>query len=131
MLFRKHKDLEISYYPISKVVDGLIYSWGHIEFIAKNGNGYEFYSKRARDSWGLPVFPLDRREDSLPRRLVGTVGFRDGSLIQNFKDGKIYLISNATKRLLTAPLEDYGFSWSDVVAVSDQEASFHSDGEDI
>lgn len=131
MFFRKQRVEEISYYPIDKVIDGLVYSYGHLVFMAKNGNGYEFYSDRALASWGLTVYPLDRMADSLPRKFVGTLGFRDGSLIQNAKDGKIYVISNAKRRLITAPLSDYGFDYSQVIEVSDAEIQFHPEGEDI
>lgn len=131
MFFKKQRDQENLYYPIDKVIDGLVYSYGTKVFLAKSGNGYEFYSERALQSWDLPVYPLDRMADSMPRKLVGTVGFRDGTLIQNAKDGKIYIISNAKKRLITAPLGDYGFDYSQVVEVSDAEAEFHLDGEEI
>jgi hypothetical protein len=131
MFFKKQRDQEILYYPIDKVIDGLVYSWGSIVFMAKGGNGYRFYSDRALASWGLPVYPLDRLADSFPRKIVGTLGFRDGTLIQNAKDGKIYIISNAKKCLVTAPLGDYGFDYSQVIEVSDAEAEFHLDGEEI
>ena len=131
-MFFKNKRVEvISYYPINKVIDGLVYRWGSIEFMAKNGNAYKFYSTRARESWGLPVNPLNQYEDSFPRNVVGTLGFRDGSLIQNAKDGKIYIVSNAKRRLITAPLGDYGFDYSQVVEVSDAEVQFHTEGPDI
>lgn len=131
MFFRKYKDQEIYYYPINKVIDGLVYSWDSIVFLAKSGNGYKFYSPRAQASWGLPVNYLDHRQDSFPRNIMGTLGFRDGTLIQNAVDGKIYVISNAKRRLLTAPLGDYGFDYSQVVEVSDDEVAFHSLGENL
>lgn len=131
MFFKKQREEEISYYPINKVIDGLAYSWDSIVFMAKNGNGYRFYSDRALASWNMQVHKLDFLEDSLPRSIVGTVGFRDGSLIQNAMDGKIYVISNAKRRLLTGPLSDYGFDYSQVVEVSDDEVQFHSEGDSI
>jgi hypothetical protein len=131
MFFKKQRVEEINYYPINKVIDGLVYSWDSIVFMAKNGNGYKFYSTRAQESWGLPVNYLNHRVDSFPRNIVGTLGFRDGSLIQNAKDGRIYVISNAKRCLLTAPLGDYGFDYSQVVEVSDAEVQFHTEGTDI
>jgi hypothetical protein len=119
------------YYPISKVTNGLIYEWDSIEFLVNRGEGYKFDSHRARASWGMPTYSLNPREDSFPVKIVGTLGFRDGSLIQNAKDGRIYLISSSKKRLITAPLGDYGFDYSQVIEASDAEIQFHGDGEDI
>lgn len=131
-MFLKSKSKPIThYYPINEVTSGLIYKYGQRVFYLKSGKGYTFCSQRALDSWKLPVMELDPLEGSLPTALYGVLGFRDGSLIQNFKDGKIYLVSDAKKRLLTAPLEDYGFDWADVVSVSDEEAQFHDDGTDL
>jgi hypothetical protein len=95
----------------------------------KGDRAYEFYSPRAFDSWKLPVIEIE--PETCVEFFSGRLGFRDSSLIQNAKDGKIYLISGTKKRLLTAPLSDYCFDISQVVEVSDAEVQFHSDGEDI
>lgn len=127
----KTKRLISHYYPIKSVTSGLIYSYGSTIFYVKGDIGYTFCSPRAQESWNLPVLPLSQHEDSMPTKIVGMLGFRDGTLIQNAKDGKIYLVSDAKKRLLTAPLEDFGFDWVDVISVSDDEAQFHNDGKDL
>jgi len=132
MVFNKKNRLPyIRYYPISKVTNGLVYQYGDLIFLVNKGVGYRFDSHRARASWGMPTYSLNPREDSLPVKIVGALGFRDGTLIQNAKDGKIYLISSATRRLLTSPLDDYGFDNSQVVEVSDAEIQFHIEGEEI
>lgn len=132
MIFKKQTKEIIQYYPINKVTSGLIYRYGNVvTYYLKGDKGYKFISQRAQNTWKLPVLNLDPRVDSLPNNIVGSLGFRDGSLIQNFKDGKLYLVSDAKKRLLTAPLEDYGFDWTDVISISDEEAKFHQDGMEL
>jgi hypothetical protein len=63
----------------------------------------------------------------------GKVGFRDGTMIQNMADGKIYLISENRRRLLTDPdfFEKTGYLRDWCILVSDEEANLHKDGEDI
>lgn len=114
-------------YP-KEVYNGVAYIHDAIPYYIKNQKIYKFVSMRAWHSWylmpalvhGLPDLPVG-----------GTLGFRDGSLIQNAKDGRIYLISDAKRRLITVPLGDLGFDISDVEEVSDAEIQFHTEGEDI
>ena len=115
-------------YPIvDKLYNGTCYLIDNEVFYVKGGNVYTFFSKRALDSWRLhPVavrFPFN---PSIMK--AGTLGFREGTLIQNAKDGKIYLISDAKRNLLTKPLSDYGFDISMIVEVSDSEVEFHAEG---
>ena len=131
MFLKRSKEKGINYYPIKYVTNGLIYQYGDIIYYVNNDYGYTFFSQRAQDSWGLPVNHLDRLEDSMPTKIVGVLGFRGGTLIQNAKDGRIYLISGSIRRLLTAPLGDYGFDISQVIEVSDAEIEFHTEGENI
>jgi hypothetical protein len=65
--------------------------------------------------------------------LGGTLGFRDGTVIKDIADGKIYLIENSKKRHIISPdfFEKYGFNRNWIIEVSQKEASLHKDGEDI
>jgi hypothetical protein len=58
------------------------------------------------------------------------VGFRDGTLIQNIVDGKIYLVSDSRKRLVTDPdiLDSLGL---EILLVSEAEINIHEDGDPI
>jgi hypothetical protein len=108
--------------------DGCSYIYDGIPIYVKNQKVYKFTSNRAYWSWYLDSVIVD----SLPElESGGTLGFRDGTLIQNAKDGRIYLISNARRRLLTAPLGDYGFDFSEVIEVSDTEIDFHTEGDPL
>lgn len=131
MFFKRNKEESNNNIYLKEAIDSISYINRHKEVVyIFKGKWYEFVSNRAYDSWRLdPVYVTGF--PPLPQPYGGTLGFRDGTLIQNAKDGKIYVISNAKKRLLTAPLGDYGFDYSQVVEVSDAEAEFHSDGEEL
>jgi hypothetical protein len=59
--------------------------------------------------------------------------FRNGSLIHNLADGKIYLIEEGKRRHVTDPdvLETLGASWKDVTRVSLAEVNLHPEGETL
>lgn len=63
--------------------------------------------------------------------LTGKLGFRDGTLIYNWGDGKIYLISKNLRRQLTSPdaLLKYGIDRNKIVEASDEEAELQKLGE--
>jgi len=112
---------------VDKLYNGTCYKILNNTWYIKNGNLYDFYSERAFASWRLTPVRVNFLFDPAVMR-AGTLGFRDGTLIQNAKDGRIYLISDAKRNLLTKPLSDYGFDYSMIVEVSDSEVEFHSEG---
>jgi hypothetical protein len=63
----------------------------------------------------------------------GKLGLREGTLINNVANGKMYLISENKKRQITNPdwLELLNYSEFDCLKVSDEEANLHEDGEDL
>ena len=129
MFLKRNKEEGKKLY-IKEVIDSISYMSHNEPIYFTRGKYYTFISHRAYWSWGMtPVVvsglpPIHQEEG-------GRLGFRDGSLIQNAKDGKIYLISGAKRRLLTAPMGDYGFDYSQVIEVSDAEIQFHVEGESI
>lgn len=130
MFFKRNKeerDILNEVHPLY-LYNGCSYIYDGIPIYVKNQKIYKFVSNRAYWSWYLDSIIVD----SLPSlESGGTLGFRDSSLIQNAKDGRIYLISSARRRLLTRPLGDYGFDISEIIEVSDAEIQFHTEGEDI
>ena len=66
-------------------------------------------------------------------KLAGKLGFRDGTLIKNIADGKLYLISQNKKRHIVDPdtFNKYGLDRSQVIEVSAFEISMHELGEEL
>lgn len=97
----------------------------------KNGvpKRFRFASDRARKSWNLKV--VETNEYALRgAAIVGIVGFRDGTLIRDISDHKIYLISDSKKKHVADPdaILALGFAYKDIILVSSQEANRHRDG---
>jgi hypothetical protein len=66
-------------------------------------------------------------------RIGSKLKFRNGSLIHNLGDGKIYLIVDGERRHVTNPdvLETIGATWKSVVRVSVDEVNLHPEGEPL
>ena len=66
-------------------------------------------------------------------KLVGKLGFRDGSLIKNIADGKMYLVSQNKLRHIVDPdvFDRYGLDRSIIMEVSEAEIKAHELGENL
>jgi hypothetical protein len=98
----------------------------------KDEKRYKLISDRASKSWSFATANATEEALSLIK-IAGKLGFRDGSLIKNIADGKIYLISQNKKRHIVDPdtFNKYGLDRSQVVEVSAFEVSMHELGEDL
>lgn len=98
----------------------------------KDGKRFKLVSDRAAASW---LFNTINAEESalINIKIAGKLGFRDGTLIKNIADGKMYLISQNKKRHITSPdsFTKFGLDRSKVIEVSAFEASVHELGEDL
>lgn len=98
----------------------------------KDGKRYKLISDRAASSWCFTT--VNATEAALSGiKLVGKLGFRDGTLIKNISDGKMYLISQNKKRHIVDPdsFTKYGLDRSKLIEVSEAEANAHDIGEDL
>jgi len=98
----------------------------------KDGKRYKLISDRAAKSWMFTT--VNATEAALSGiKLVGKLGFRDGALIKNIADGKMYLISQNKKRHIVDPdtFDRYGLNRGSVIEVSEAEANMHNTGEDL
>jgi len=98
----------------------------------KDGKRYRLISNRAAQSWCFTTVLVT--EAALTGiKLVGKLGFRDGSLIKNLADGRMYLVSQNKLRHIVDPdsFDRYGLDRSKVVEVSDKEISAHDLGENL
>ena len=77
----------------------------------------------------MPISEATR--DSYP--FLGFLGFRNGSLIQDTADGKVYLIESGKRRHITNPdvWESWGLTWNDIRVVAHQEIELHEEGDPI
>jgi hypothetical protein len=98
----------------------------------KDGKRYKLISDRASKSWSFTTVNATEQALSLIK-LVGKLGFRDGSLIKNIADGKIYLISQNKKRHIVDPdvFTKYGLDRSKIIEVSEAESNAHDLGENL
>lgn len=98
----------------------------------KDGKRFKLISDRAEKSW---CFATVRATENAVAgmKLMGKLGFRDGTLIKNIADGKMYLISQNKRRQIVDPdtFDKYGLDRSKIIEVSDSETNMHDIGENI
>lgn len=98
----------------------------------KDGKRFRLISDRAEKSWSfLTVNATESAVSAM--KVVGKLGFRDGTLIKNIADGKIYLISQNKRRHVVSPdsFDSYGLDRSNIIEVSEDEANMHDIGENL
>jgi len=98
----------------------------------KDGKRYRLISDRAAKSWSFAT--VNATEAALSGiKLVGKLGFRDGTLIKNIADGKMYLVSQNKLRHIVDPdiFDRYGLDRSNLVEVSETEINAHDIGESL
>lgn len=102
--------------------------------IHRDGKRYKIPSEEVYRSWRFPL-TVKAHESALvnyPVALTRLV-FRDGTLIYNIKDARIYLVSEGKKRHVTSPavLSRLGATEADVMVVADSDAQLMKVGEEI
>ena len=98
----------------------------------KDGKRYRLISERAAISWSFTT--VNASETALTGfKIAGKLGFRDGTLIKNVADGKIYLVSQNKLRHIVDPdsFSKYGLDRSKMIEVSETEISAHDLGEKL
>ncbi len=98
----------------------------------KDGKRYRLISNRAAHSWCFTTV-LATEAALTGIKLVGKLGFRDGTLIKNISDGKMYLVSQNKRRHIVDPdsFLKYGLDRSRVVEVSESEINMHDLGDNL
>jgi len=120
--------------PQNKIYSPLVPSGliAHTEkgyFYIKGLKKFKFVSERAMLSWNLPV--ISTTDDKLSEfKLFGTLGFRDGTLIKDISDGKIYLVSDSKRRHITDP-DVLEWLNTDIVKASQKEVLIHEEGDKL
>jgi hypothetical protein len=100
----------------------------------KDGKRYRITSDEVYLSWSFPLTVITS-EDALKNYpvAVSKLPFRDGSLLNNIADGKLYLVSEGVLRQITSPavLERLQRTKDDCVLVSEADIKFMKKGENI
>jgi hypothetical protein len=101
-------------------------------YFIKNNKKYRIISQRALESWGFKVWYGS--PESLSKIVLGGIlAFRDGSMIKDVSNGKIYLVVNGLKQHITTPdfFTKFGVDPEYIIEVSAKEADLHKNGEPI
>lgn len=126
---RKKQIPQISktFYPIPP--SGLIAKTEKGYFYIKGKKKFKFISERAMKTWCLPI--IETKEEKLAGfATAGVLGLRDGTVAKDISDGKIYLISDSSRRHITNP-DVLIWIKSSIIEVSQREILVHKDGEPL
>lgn len=128
---RKKNQIQILTNPVL-LPSGLAVKTNSGVYWIKDNKRFKLISDRAAKSWSFPtVFATDQAVAGI--KIVGKLGFRDGTLIKNIADGKMYLISQNKRRHIISPdtFIKYGLDRSNIVEVSESETNMHDLGENL
>jgi hypothetical protein len=103
-------------------------------YIATSAKRYHVTTKRVLDSWSPPRVVLSSEASCVKYKVAAKLKFRNGSLLQDVSDGKMYFISEGLRRHLTSPE-----AWAKVgavdaprgakvIRVSQDEINLHKEG---
>jgi hypothetical protein len=91
---------------------------------------YRIITKRVLDSWN-PQRVIRTTEAAVKHyRIAAKLKFRNGSLIYNYADAKLYLISQGLRRHITSPdvLDRLFLDKKSAIRVSQDEVNLHEEG---
>ena len=123
---RQKNALHLTEFPSGAVVETELGRWyinGKFRHRIKN--------KRVFKTWNFSLV-IEAPESSLAKYLKGKpLGFRDGTLVGDISDGKVYLIAGKQRRPLTSPesFEALGLKRSDAIWAAHDEITLHPEGE--
>ena len=130
-LFNNKKNTIVVSHP-TNFPSGIAVKTDKATYWIKDGKRYKLISKRAEKSWNFTT--VKATEAALSGiKLVGKLGFRDGTLIKNIADGKMYLVSQNKLRHIMDPdiFDRYGLDRSNLIEVSEAEVKAHDIGESL
>lgn len=112
---------------------GLVVETEHGWYFIQKGQRFQIPTQRVLDSWGFSQISPSSEAAVKHIKVVGKLGFRDGTVIEDMADTKNYLISGSKRRHITDPdaFDKYGLDRNCVIEVSHAEANLHDDGEEL
>lgn len=118
-------------YPAGTVV---VTETGNRYLINKDGKKYRIPTYRVYQSWKFPliVYTSDVAVSNYPTA-VTKLGFRDGTLLNNIADGRLYLVTAGVLRHITSPevMTRLGKTREDALEVSQVEIELMKRGEEL
>lgn len=103
-------------------------------YLHPDGKRYAIASNEIFNSWSFPlvVETTETAVEHVPVALT-KLGFRDGTLIYNIKDARIYLIVQGKRRPVVSPsaLDTLGLTKDDAIVVSNYDISLMKLGDDL
>ena len=111
---------------------GLAVKTENATYWIKDGKKFKVISERAEKSWSFVT--VAAKESAISHiKTAGKLGFRDGTLIKNIADGKMYLVSQNKRRQIVSPdtFTLYGLDRSNMIEVSELEANMHDLGDNL
>ncbi len=131
MFFKKYKKNEVLE-PLDVAIkwpSGLMARTESAIWFIKSGKKFKCFSERSAASWNLNI--IEATDNSLSGlKSGGVLGFRDGSLIKDISDGKIYLVSENKIRHILDP-DFIKILNMTILDVSRKEISIHEFGDDL
>jgi hypothetical protein len=130
-MFKKKQPAQIVTSP-TQFPSGLAVKTDKGTYWIKDGKRFKLISDRAAKSWSFATVNAVEAAVS-GMKLVGKLGFRDGTLIKNIADGKMYLVSQNKRRHIIDPdsFIKYGLDRSTVIEVSQAEIDMQELGENL
>lgn len=113
--------------------DGLAIETEGATYFIKGGLRIPFPSQRVFETWNLvPIISSEASCAHIPLA-KSRMGLREGTLVVDFSDNKIYLISGGKRRLITNPsvLDDLNLEPISATVVSHDEVLLHTEGEEL
>jgi len=127
-MFRKKSNLPET--PVEYPIGSFIKTEKGYFYIADNTKRYRLISERVLASWRPHRVIVTSEAAGSKYRIAAKLKFRNGSLIHNIADGKIYLVVEGKRRHITSPdvLVRIGATSKEVVSVSLDEIKLHEEG---
>lgn len=119
--------------PVEYPVGSFLRTDKSIYYIVAPGKRYRLITERCLDSW-RPHRVIRTSEAALAKyKVTAKMKFRNGSLIYNLADAKMYLIESGKRRHILTPdaLGRIGGVRSEAVVVGPDEIKLHEEGEPL
>lgn len=98
-------------------------------YFVKAGRKFKVFTYRTFKSWNAEAIKVTEANIA-HLKAGGTLGFRDGTLIKDLSDGRIYLIAGSKRRHVTNP-DWLNLLRLELVVASHDEVLLHQEGEEL